>query len=181
MAITRVPPLKNDPVEGYEEDFVPTQDAADTRGVYVQNDSSNDTTVLVSRDASNNMTFKDGVVSGTKTLTDLLVSTGISSATHQALRQLIHFVDNGPANGFASLAYRETTPSASIFPTAVIWYDDSTKAKKLVEKLITYTGVVATSIQWKMYDTDGTTVLATVTDAITYSGIFETSRTRTIA
>jgi hypothetical protein len=32
-----------------------------------------------------------------------------------------------------------------------------------------------------VYDTDGSTVLATVTDAITYGGVFETDRTRTIA
>lgn len=181
MAITRVPPLKNDPNEGYEEDFVPDQDAADVRGVYIQNDTSNDTSVLVSRDASNNLTFKDGVVSGTKTLTDLLNLSALTAATHQALRQLIHFIDNGPANGFASGAYRENLPAADPFVTSVTWYDDNTKVKKLVEKLITYTGVLATTVQWKMYDTDGSTVLATVTDAITYSGIFESNRTRTIA
>jgi hypothetical protein len=109
---------------------------------------------------------------------NLRSGTGLSAATHQALRQLIHFIDNGPANGFASGAYRENT--GTVFPTAIIWYDDNTKVKKLVEKLITYTGSFATTIQWKMYDTDGSTVLATVTDVITLSGSFEASRTRTI-
>ena len=175
MSITRVPPLKNDPAEGFEEDFNPNADAADVRAVVLQNDSSNDQTVQITRDSSNNMEFKDPTA-GTKLLKDLL-----SSTSHQALRQLIHFIDNGPATGFASGAYREVTPSANPFPTAVIWYDDNTKAKKLVEKLTSYTGPNPTQIQWKMYDTDGTTVLATVTDAITYSGVFETSRTRTIA
>jgi hypothetical protein len=37
-----------------------------------------------------------------------------------------------------------------------------------------------TQEQWKVYDVDGSTVLATVTDSISYSGVFETSRTRTI-
>jgi hypothetical protein len=32
-----------------------------------------------------------------------------------------------------------------------------------------------------MYDTDGSTVLVTVTEAITYTGAFEATRTRTIA
>ena len=32
-----------------------------------------------------------------------------------------------------------------------------------------------------IYASDGTTVLATVTDTISYSGIFETGRTRVIA
>lgn len=107
--------------------------------------------------------------------------TGLTAASHATLRQLIHFIDNGPAEGFASGAYREILPAADPFPTSVTWYDDATKAKKLVEKLLTYTGAFPTTIQWKIYDTDGSTVLATVTDAITYSGAFETSRTRTIS
>ena len=104
---------------------------------------------------------------------------GISEAAHKTLRQLIHFIDNGPAEGFASGAYREVT--GTVFPSAVIWYDDNTKAKKIVEKNITYTGSFPTTIEWKVYDADGSTVLATVTDVITLSGPFETSRTRTIA
>ena len=46
---------------------------------------------------------------------------------------------------------------------------------------ITYTGITPTTEVWKMYDTDGTTVLVTLTDAITYSGVFEATRTRTWA
>lgn len=117
--------------------------------------------------------YEEGVEKG-------LTGTGISATQHKTLRQLIHFIDNGPAEGFVSGAYRETLPSASPFPTSVIWYTDSGKTDKIVEKLITYTGVNPTTIQWKMYDVDGSTVLATVTDAISYSGVFETSRTRTI-
>jgi hypothetical protein len=110
---------------------------------------------------------------------NLRSGSGLTSAAHRTLRQLIHFIDNGPAEGFVSGAYRENV--GGIFPTSIIWYDDNTKVKKLVEKLLTYTGAFPTTIQWKMYDVDGSTVLATVTDAITYSGAFETDRTRTIA
>ncbi len=117
---------------------------------------------------------------GRKSLADLAASgSGISATTHRTLRQLIHFIDNGPAEGFASGAFREMT--GTVFPSAIIWYDDNTKAKKFVEKNITYSGAFPTTIQWKMYDTDGTTVLATVTDTISYSGPFETNRTRAIA
>jgi hypothetical protein len=98
-------------------------------------------------------------------------------ADHAALRQLIHFIDNGPAEGFAS-AYRENTGGA--FPSSVIWWTSPAKVSKIVEKNITYTGAFPTSFEWKMYDTDGSTVLAVVTDTITYSGAFESSRTRTI-
>ena len=182
MAITRVPPLKSDPDEGYEEDFDPNADAVDARGLHVQNDTSDDTAVLITRDASNNLTFTDPVLGLTKTLSQLSTGgSGITEGAHQALRQLIHFIDNGPTNGFASGAFRENLPTANPFVTSVTWWTDSGKTDKIVEKLITYTGVLATTVQWKMYDADGSTVLATVTDAITYSGIFESNRTRTIA
>jgi hypothetical protein len=104
---------------------------------------------------------------------------GLNKAAHDILRSLIHFIDNGPAEGFASGAFRETT--GTVFPTAIVWWETAGKLKKIVEKNITYTGAFPTTIEWKVYDTDGTTVLATVTDTITYSGPFETSRTRAIA
>lgn len=104
---------------------------------------------------------------------------GISEAQHKALRQLIHFIDDGPAEGFTSGAYREV--AGTVFPTAIVWWESSSKLKKIVERLMTWTGSKLTTDQWKIYDTDGSTVLATVTDAINYSGAFETNRTRTIA
>ena len=104
--------------------------------------------------------------------------TGITAAQHKALRDLIHFIDDGPADGFASGAYKETTYSG-ILPTTQIWYEDSGKTQKIVELTVTYTGILPTTEVWKMYDTDGVTLLLTVTDAITYAGVFETTRTRT--
>jgi hypothetical protein len=168
---------------GTQTDTVPTEinpneDGLDARSLFLQNDSSADSNVEVSRDASNNMTFKDGVIAGTKTLTELLAGAGITADQHKTLRQLIHFIDNGPAEGFASGAYREVM--GTIFPTAIIWYTDSGKTEKIVEKNITWTGINPTTIEWKMYDTDGSTLLASVSDSISYTGVFETSRTRTI-
>ena len=108
---------------------------------------------------------------------------GISAYDHRVLRQLIHFIDDGPAEGFASGAYREIL--GGTFPTSITWYTDSGKAQKIVEKIITRSGgaatvVAPTPIKWKIYDTDGTTVLWTISDAVTYDGVFETCRTRTI-
>lgn len=103
---------------------------------------------------------------------------GITADQHKVLRQLIHFIEDGPAEGFASGAYREVT--GSVFPTTIVWYTDSGKTDKIAERLITWAGATATVDKWKIYDTDGSTVLWTISDAITYSGIFETSRTRTI-
>lgn len=105
---------------------------------------------------------------------------GLTPAQHEALRQLIHFIDDGPANGFPSGSYKEATPTGP-FPTAEIWWESSAKLKKIVSLDTTWTGATITQEVWKVYDTDGSTVLATVTDAISYSGVFETSRTRTIA
>ena len=72
----RVKPLKitdsGGAAEPYPQDLDKNEDAPDVRGVVIQNDTSDDDAVVVSRDVSNNLTFKDGVVSGTKTLTDLL-------------------------------------------------------------------------------------------------------------
>ena len=109
------------------------------------------------------------------------IGLGVQPGDHPKLRQLIHFIDNGPAEGFTTGAFREVLPVADPFPTSVIWWTDSGKTEKIVEKTITYTGVNPTTIEWEIYDTDGSTVLATVTDTISYSGVFETSRTRAIA
>lgn len=93
----------------------------------------------------------------------------------ESLRKLIHFIDGGPAEGFLTGAYRQTT--GTVFPTAIVWYDVDNK--KIVEKLITWTGANPTTITWKVYDNTETLTL-TVTDTISYSNVFETSRTRTI-
>lgn len=100
---------------------------------------------------------------------------------HETLRQLIHFIDEGPATGFASGAFKKTIGQP--FPTSVTWYEDYTEAKKIVEKLIVRNSAKnPTSITWNMYATDGTTIIHTITDAITYiSSSFEFTRTRTIS
>ena len=106
----------------------------------------------------------------------------LTPTEHKALRQLIHFIDEGPACGFASGAYKETLPAGNPFPTSVIWWESSSKLQKIVEKTITRTGtgtnVTPTPIVWQMFDTDGN-LLVTLTDVIVYSGVFEISRTRT--
>jgi hypothetical protein len=104
---------------------------------------------------------------------------GITEDQHKALRQLIHFINEGPAEGFATGAYKSVT--GTVFPTSIIWYDKAGAGqKKIVEKTITWTGAFPTTIVWKIYDASEV-LLATVTDTITYSGPFETSRARTIA
>lgn len=103
----------------------------------------------------------------------------LTESAHRTLRQLIHFIDNGPAEGFTSGAYRAMT--GTVFPSNITWYDKAgVGKKKIVSKDITYTGAFPTTIVWKVYDPTET-LLATVTDTLSYTGAFETSRTRTIA
>jgi len=112
-------------------------------------------------------------------------STGnLDPSSHKIVRQLIHLADGigGPFEGFTTGAYREILPSANPFPLSVIWYESSAKTRRIVAKTINYnTNKSVSSVIWKVYDTDGITVLATVSDSINYSGIFETHRTRNVA
>lgn len=125
--------------------------------------------------------FRDIENSGTGyTLSQILAGAGgITPDSHKKLRQLIHFINDGPAEGFISGAYKETLPSGP-FPTSEIWWESSSKLKKIVELLTTWNGINITQEKWKIYDTDGTTVLWTITDTINHTGVFETDRTRTI-
>lgn len=106
---------------------------------------------------------------------------GISEADHKILRQLIHFIDDGPAEGFASGAYKETLPSGDPFPTSEIWWASDAKLKKIAELTITRNANKTPATEaWKVYDGAGA-LLATVTDAISYSGVIETSRMRAVS
>jgi hypothetical protein len=109
-------------------------------------------------------------------------NSALTPLEHETLRQLIHFISDGPGDGFASGAYKEVLPTGNPFPTSVIWYINATKTKKIVEKLITFAGVIPTTIIWNMYDFDGITIVHTVTDTITYvNNVFESHRVRAIS
>lgn len=105
---------------------------------------------------------------------------GITVGNHRTLRHLIHFIDDGPAGGFPSGAYKEILPAADPFPTSAIWWSSAAKVNKIVELTVTRNAnkTPATEV-WKMYDAAGL-LLATVTDTISYTGVIETSRTRAI-
>jgi len=100
----------------------------------------------------------------------------------ESLRRLINFMDSGPGLGFTSGAYLETLPAADPFPTSWIWWTDSGKTLKIVDLVITRNANKTPNVEtWRMFDTDGITVIETVVDTIAYTGVFETSRTRTIS
>jgi hypothetical protein len=186
MPIEKVSPIKQE-TGGDDVDYLntpadPNEDALNVRGLYIQADTGNDTSVVLSRDNLGNMTFQDPNA-GVYTLSALSAGgSGITATQHKTLRQLIHLAEEGgPFEGFASGAYQETLPSSSPFPTSIIWWTSAAKTSKIVEETVTYnSNKTINSDEWKVYDTDGSTVLATVTDVVSYSGIFELSRTRTI-
>jgi len=107
---------------------------------------------------------------------------GLTEADHKVLRQLIHFIEDGPAEGFATGAYQETLPAGDPFPTSIIWWTSSAKTEKIVEETIAYNANKTIDTDtWIMYAVGGTTVVATIVDTYSYSGIFETSKTRAIS
>ena len=107
-------------------------------------------------------------------------STGsLTIAEHEQLQQLIHFIDDGPSHGFLSGAFKQTVGNP--FPTNEIWWTSSGMLKKIVELDITRDIQQKPIVEdWKMYGNDGVTVVQEVVDTISYSGPFETSRTRVI-
>jgi len=106
----------------------------------------------------------------------------VNTVEHKIVRHLIHFIDDGPADGFVSGAYKEILPAGNPFPTQAIWWESAAKLKKIVEFNMTRDSQKKPATEeWKMYATDGTTVLCTVTDTITYSGVQESTRTRVVS
>lgn len=170
-----------DAVEWGPTPIEPQEDAIEAAGLIVQDATNRDETTVIDR-LGLDMRFKDGNNPTPKTLTELLSGAGgLTESGHRALRQLIHFIEDGPAEGFASGAFKETT--GTVFPTFEAWYvvGSTPPAGLIVSLTTTWTGPKITQEVWKMYDVDGSTVLVTVTDNITYSGIYETSRVRAIA
>lgn len=145
---------------------------SDEEALLLEDTATDPTVVGEIRRNGNDLKAKDG--SG---VFNLRSGAGLTADQHKTLLQLIHFIDEGPAEGFASGATKTVT--GTVFPTQILWR--RADATKLVEKNLTWTGAFPTTIQWKMYDVDGSTVLATVTDTVSYSGPFETGRTRAIS
>lgn len=136
---------------------------------------ASDIDLLQFNDAQKLFLQNAGIVNG------LEVTSGMTTSNHETLRQLIHFIDEGPSTGFSSGAFKEITGQP--FPTSIIWYTNVTKTKKIIEKLIVRNvNNNPTIITWNMYDSNGITILNTIVDTFTYiNNSFEVSRVRTIS
>jgi hypothetical protein len=108
-----------------------------------------------------------------------VTASGISETDHKSLRHLIHFINEGPGDGFYSNPFREI--SGGIFPTRVTWWSDSNKTFRLFQTEITRSGIYPITESHKMFAADGLTILASAKDVITYSGAFELARSRSYA
>jgi hypothetical protein len=76
-------------------------------------------------------------------------------------------------------AYRETVPAGATYPTGINWYTDATKAVPLLLQTITRNGQHNPSvIVWQAYS-EGV-LMVTITDTITYEGLVEASRLRSV-
>lgn len=79
----------------------------------------------------------------------------------------------------AAYGYREILPAGNPFPTTINWWDSPSKTQLQYSKALTLNAQQnPTQIQWKFYVAG--VLQATVTDTISYSGPFETTRTRTV-
>lgn len=83
------------------------------------------------------------------------------------------------SGGYREIAYIASKP----FINTITWYTNSSKTIKLVEKTYTYTTsvILPSKITLRLYDgTVSNTLKRTIEDTISYSTVFETSRTRVI-
>lgn len=110
---------------------------------------------------------------------------GMTTTQHKTVRQLIHFVEtNSPGEGFGAGPYQSEilpNPTTDIFPTSETWYETSAKTNKICRWEGTYNAnkTLATE-KWIIYKSDGTNPAAEALDTISYSGVFETGRSRAI-
>lgn len=124
-------------------------------------------------------TDKNDAISAIETKLGINFSS-VTSTVDFALQILEMTWMNHPLGG-----YKETTYVSNVFPDTIIWYTDSGKTIKLVEKDFTYgpgSKKFVTQVIWKLYDgTISNLLKRTITDNITLSGNKEISRIRTIS
>jgi hypothetical protein len=168
----------------WDEPLDPSSEGFKVAAIFLIDPSNNDKLVALWRNGDD-LKVRDVTNPGTSgegyTLSQILAGgSGLTEGQHKALRQLIHFLPEGPGPGWGSGSNYKETIYDGIKPTAEIWWETSSKLKKIFSVDTAYTGIKPSTETFKVYDTDGSTVLAQAIDSITYSGLLETSRTRTI-
>jgi hypothetical protein len=99
--------------------------------------------------------------------------------THTALLDLAHFIDGPCITGaYLTKAYVTGTP----FLSTATWWTSSAQTARLLDLTLSYpSGNYSTvsTAQYRVYASDGATVLHQALDKFTYSGVLEINRTRT--
>lgn len=139
---------------------------------------------LVTAVTAGDIVINDGVedLSTVKALDYLDASGSLDILEHPNIRQLIHFIEDGPGEGFADGPFTATT-TGTLYPTLREWKNTSAEliASKAWDRSTgSSTNLKPSPITYKVYNEDGVTGIQAV-DVLTYQGIYETSRTRTIS
>ncbi len=165
--VDRVKPLKleNPASGGTESDIFPTslnknEDYVDARGLTIQNDSSDNETVILSRDSSDNMTFIDSANPTAVTLSDLVAgSGGLTEGSHEVLDTLKHVI--------AESCHQQITRSSGRISNITLW-TDSGETTKIRELQITRSSGRISELVEIQYDASGVEKMR-VTGTITRS------------
>lgn len=118
----------------------------------------------------------------TGSLTGSQLNIIINALTEKSRRLILLAGCDGPyetySSSYRTIGYLNTT---SVFPTESIWYEDSFLTKKILSHFVEYNSMrqITKSI-WTVYDNNGITPLYVATDIITYNGLKEIYRERTL-
>lgn len=126
--------------------------------------------------------YKDfGITKGLEIDLDNLTNDVITYFTsNSSLNNLINFIDDGPID-LLNDSYKEIIGQP--FPTQITWYTNINKTHKIIEKIINRVEDCqpqVSSIVWNSYQSDGSTILHSIKDTISYSNNFESTRNREI-
>jgi len=113
--------------------------------------------------------------------TDPTTTPAQAVASSDSNKRLLEKFISAPAAGWPSGVFEEVTYVSS-FPSVVTWWTSSAKTTKIADATYTRNGAQqATTVVWRMFAADGTTVLETATDTLAYSNGTMTTRTRVIS
>ena len=157
----------------------------DSAGLTVQrqgaNTSTADTLVRVERTTAGALHFADTVANGTTglDLSQLLTSATGAVGAFNALQD-IRLWAGSPGDGYASGAVKVrtgTTPNSGGY----VWYKSSAMTSRLFDCVIAYpsNSILPSTKTYRLYASDGSTVVRTAVDTLTWSGAVLTQTTRT--
>lgn len=156
------------------------QDYLDAAGVTLQklgaNAATSDTACRLERIASSDMQFTDPNA-GTVQLQTLLTSLTGLAGSHNAIKDPIHFLHDGPGDGWPSGAFCQKTYTGMLLRQST-WYTTSAMTVPIVSRAYTYNGLLVATETLTLYSASGAAV-RTVVDTYSYSGIYRISCART--